>query len=326
MKRSLYGLAAATLAALTFSTTVTTAQDASAWPERPVEVIVAYGAGGGTDRLSRILTEYFSAAAGQPFVVQNKPGAGGTIGAAEAARSDGDGYTMYMMAAGHTIAAAMNKELPYDAVSDFAGITQIAELPFVFAVRPDSDLKTIDDLVAKAKANPGDITFASVGVGSTQHFVGELLVSTADIELLHIPYQKTPEATAALLSGEVDVLVEVIGTMIGQVQAGDLRALAVTTGTRHPGLPDVPTVKESGLDYEVAGWYGISFPAGTPDAFIEKANALIAEVVAQDEVKQRLLESGLVVKTSSPSDFQTFLADEVATWNGVREKAGIPQR
>ena len=203
MNRSLIGLAAGALAALTFSSTITSAQDAAAWPERPVEVIVAYGAGGGTDRLSRILTEYFSAAAGQPFVVQNKSGAGGTIGVAEAARSVGDGYTMYMMAAGHTIAAAMNKELPYDAVDDFAGITQIAELPFVFVFRPGFDLNNIDDLIAKAKANPGDITFASVGVGSTQNFVGELLVSTADIELLHIPYQKTPEATAALLSAKL---------------------------------------------------------------------------------------------------------------------------
>jgi tripartite-type tricarboxylate transporter receptor subunit TctC len=318
------GLWAGALGAL--SVVAASAQDASNWPSSPVDVIVAYGAGGGTDSLSRILTEYFSQEAGQPFVVQNKPGAGGTIGAAEAARATPDGNTMYMMAAGHSIAAAMNASLPYDPVNDYAGITQIAELPFIFVVRPDTEFSTIPELIARAKANPGDLTFASVGVGSTQHFVAELLMSTADIDMLHIPYQKTPEALAALLSGEVDILVEVIGTMIGQVQAGDIKALGITTAGRHPALPDVATVSEAGYDYEVAGWYGISFPAGTSPEIVAKANELIARVVANNEVKARLLESGLVVKTSTPAEFQTFLADEVTTWNSARETAGIPQR
>lgn len=316
-------LAAGAVAATGLTGSTALAQD---WPAGPIEVIVAYGAGGGTDRVSRVLTEYFAAEAGQPFVVQNKPGAGGTIGANEAAKSDPDGNTMYMMAAGHTIAAAVYADLPYDAVGDFAGITQIAELPFVFVVRPDADISSITDLVEAAKADPGGLTFASVGVGSTQHFVGELLTSTAEIDMLHIPYQKTPEALAALLSGEVDVLVEVIGTMLGQVQSGDVRALAVTTGTRHPALPDVATVSEAGYDYEVAGWYGISFPAGTSSELVEKANTLISSVVESDEVKNRLLEQGLVVRTRTPAEFQAFLGDQVATWSSVREQAGIEQR
>lgn len=321
MLRSIF--AAGAVAAFGLTGTVATAQE---WPAGPVNVIVAYGAGGGTDRLSRVLTEYFAAEAGQPFVVQNKPGAGGTIGANEAAKSDPDGNTIYMMAAGHTIAAAVYADLPYDAVEDFAGITQIAELPFVFVVRPDTEISSISELVAAAQADPGALTFASVGVGSTQHFVGELLTSTADIDMLHIPYQKTPEALAALLSGEVDVLVEVIGTMLGQVQSGDVKALAVTTGTRHPALPDVATVSEAGYDYEVAGWYGISFPAGTPETVVNAANALISEVVESEEVTNRLLEQGLVVRTGTPAEFQSFLGDQVATWSSVREQAGIEQR
>lgn len=296
------------------------------WPERPVDLIVAFGAGGGTDTLARVLAEHLSAEIGQPVVVNNKPGAGGTLGAAYAAGSDPDGYHLYMMATGHAVGAAVYAELPYDPVSDFAGVAQIVEIPFVFVTRPDFAADTLDDLIAMAKENPGDLTFASVGVGSAQHFSAELMTETTGIDMLHIPYQRTPEALAALLSGEVDMLVEVVAPMIGQIQGGDIKALAVTTNDRHPNLPDVATVAESGYDFDVAGWNAVSFPVGTPADIVEAANAAFGAVLAKEEVQARLLELGYVVKLSSPAEFDAFLASEVARWNGVSDSVGIERR
>lgn len=296
------------------------------WPERPVELIVAFGAGGGTDTLARVLAEHLSEEIGQPVVVNNKPGAGGTLGAAYAAGADPDGYHLYMMATGHAVGAAVYAQLPYDPVSDFAGVTQVVEIPFVFLTRPDFAADTFDDLIAMAKDKPGDLTFASVGVGSAQHFSAELMTEVTGIDLLHIPYQRTPEALAALLSGEVDMLVEVVAPMIGQIKSGDLKALAVTTNDRHPNLPDVPAVAESGYDYDVAGWNAVSFPAGTPGEIVDAANAAFTAVLAKEAVQIRLLELGYVVKQSSPAELDAFLASEVARWNAVADNAGIARR
>jgi tripartite-type tricarboxylate transporter receptor subunit TctC len=296
------------------------------WPERPVDLVVAFGAGGGTDTVARILAEQLSADLGQPVVVNNKPGAGGTIGAGYVAAADADGYTSYIMATGHTIGAAVYANLPYDAAADFAGVSKIAEIPYIFVAGNDFEASTIEEMIALAKARPGDLTFASVGVGSSQHFAGELIKEVAGIDMLHIPYQNTPEALAALLSGEVDILVEVVAPMIGQVSGGDIKALGITTATRHPNLPDVGTVAEAGLDFEVAGWYGASFPAGTPAEIIARMNTALHNVLAQDAVRERLLASGFVVSTSTPEEFQAFLTEEVERWNAVRETAGIAQR
>jgi tripartite-type tricarboxylate transporter receptor subunit TctC len=300
---------------------------AADWPERPVHVIVAYGAGGGTDTLSRMVAEPLSKTLGQPVVIDNRPGAGGTIGADAAAKADPDGYTMYMMANGHTVAAAMYKELPYDPVGDYDAVSVVARMPLVVVSRPDFEASNLEELVALAKEKPGELTFASVGVGSSQHFAGALLAETLGIDVVHIPYQKTPEALAAVLSGEVDMLVEVLAPVVGQVQAGDIKALAVTSAKRHPALPDVGTVAEAGHDaYDVSTWYGLVFPEGTPEDIVAQANAALGEALADEALRSKALETGYIVEGSTPEEFGDQIASDVERWNKVRENAGIPQR
>jgi len=303
------------------------AAQAQSWPERPVSMIVAYGAGGGTDTLARIVADPLSRVIGQPVVVENRPGAGGTIGADAAAKASPDGHTLYMMANGHTVAGAMYASLPYDTVADFQGISEVASMPLVVIARPDFPANTFAELVELAKKQPGELDFASIGVGSSQHFAGALLAETAGIEMVHIPYQKTPEALAAVLSGEVDLLVEVLAPMLGQIASGEIKAITVTSAERHPKLPDVGTVAEAGYaDYDVATWYGIAMPSGAEAALVDKVSAAVQEALKDDAVTAKLVESGYVTGASSPADFTAKIASETERWRAVREKAGIETR
>ncbi|UYN99796.1 MAG: tripartite tricarboxylate transporter substrate binding protein [Devosia sp.] len=299
---------------------------AQAWPERPVNMIVAYGAGGGTDTLARIVADPLSRVVGQPVVVENRAGAGGTIGAAAAAQANADGYTLYMMANGHTVAGAMYASLPYDPVSDFQGISEVASMPLVVIARPDFEASTLEELIALSKERPGELNFASVGVGSSQHFAGELLAETAGIDMMHIPYQNTPEALAAVLSGEVDMLVEVLAPMLGQITSGDIKAIVATSAERHPKIPEVATVAEGGFaDFDVSTWYGIAVPAGTDAALVGEINAAVAEALKDEALIQQLGESGYIVQSSDPADFTAKIGSEVERWQQVRVNAGIDQ-
>ncbi|AEQ50389.1 tripartite tricarboxylate transporter substrate-binding protein [Pelagibacterium halotolerans] len=301
----------------------TSAQD---WPERPVNMIVAYGAGGGTDTLARIVADPLSRVVGQPVVVENRAGAGGTIGAAAAADADPDGYTLYMMANGHTVAGAMYASLPYDPVADFQGISEVASMPLVVIARPDFEADTLEELIALSQARPGELNFASVGVGSSQHFAGELLAETAGIDMMHIPYQNTPEALAAVLSGEVDMLVEVLAPMLGQITSGDIKALAVTSAQRHPKIPEVATVAEGGFDgFDVSTWYGIAVPAGTDAALAEQINAAVSEALEDEAMIAQLGETGYIVQSTDPASFTAKIGSEVERWQQVRVNAGIDQ-
>lgn len=305
----------------------TPAAAAEDWPQRPVSVIVAYGAGGGTDTLSRIVVEPLSDVAGQPVVVENRPGAGGTIGADAVAKADPDGYTLYMMANGHTVAGAMYASLPYDPANDFQGISEVASMPLVVVTRPDFEASTFEELAALAKEKPGELNFASVGVGSSQHFAGALLAESAGLDIVHIPYQKTPEALAAVLSGEVDILVEVLAPMIGQIRSGDVKALALTSADRHPQLPDLATVQELGVDgFDVSTWYGLAMPKGADPALVEKIAGVVSQALDNEALQNKLGETGYIVKASAPEDFTAKIGSEVARWQAVREKAGIAQR
>lgn len=299
---------------------------AQEWPERAVDMVVAYGAGGGTDTIARQLAEPLSEKLGQPVVVKNQAGAGGTIGAAAVAASDADGYTLYMMAAGHTVAAAMYKELPYDPAGDFVGVSGIATMPLVLITRPDSEIGTVDDLVSVAKADPGGLTIASVGVGSTQHLTAALIASELGIDLLEIPYAKTPEGLAAVMSGEVDMMVEVAATVIGQIGAGDLKGIGVTSPDRHPGIPDVGTFSEAGYDLDVSTWYGVAAPTGTDAAILAKASAAVAEAIQSEAFSTSLEDRGFILSPSSPDAFTEKFRSAIGTWQKVREDAGIEQR
>ncbi len=321
MKRAMF--AAAMAAGMIF----TSAAHAE-WPnDRPIRVLVGFGAGGGTDIVSRILAQSLSEVLKQSVVVENKTGAGGTIAAETVARADKDGYTALMTSPAHTVAAAMLKSIRYDTIKDFAPVSWVGDSCFVFVARKDFPADDIQGLVKLAKASPGKLNFGDVGVGSTQNFAGELLRQMAGIDVKHIPYSNTPGVITALLSGDIGYGVELAHAVKGQVQAGQLKLLAVGAPKRWPTLPNVPTVAESGVPgYAVIGWYGWLYPAGTPKEIVDKTNAAIKEVLLRPSVSEQLEKVGVVVHVSTPAEFGKHIEDEVAKWKSVREKAGIEQK
>jgi tripartite-type tricarboxylate transporter receptor subunit TctC len=298
------------------------------WPaDRPIHVIVGFGAGGGTDIVSRIIAQPLSELLKQSVIVENKVGAGGTLAAEFVARADKDGYTALMTSPAHTVSAVMLKAVRYEPVKDYAPVSWVADSAFVFVAKKDFPANDIKGLIALAKASPGKLNFADVGVGSTQNFAGELLRQMAEIDVKHIPYRNTPGVVAALLAGEVDYGVELAHAVRGQVQAGQLKLLAVGSPARWPTIPDTPTVAESGVPgYSVVGWYGWLYPAGTPPAIVDKTNAALKEVLSRPAIREQLEKVGAVVHLSTPAAFGQHIANEVAKWKSVREKAGIQQQ
>jgi tripartite-type tricarboxylate transporter receptor subunit TctC len=298
------------------------------WPaDQPIRVIVGFNAGGGTDIVSRIIAQPLGELLHQSVVVENKVGAGGTIAAELVARANKDGYTALMTSPAHTVAAAMLKSIRYDVVKDFADVSLVADSAFVFVARKDFPADDIKGLMALAKASPGKLNFADVGVGSTQNFAGELMRQMAGIDVKHIPYSSTPGVVTALLQGQVDYGVELAHAVQGQVQAGQVKLLAVGAPSRWPTIPNVPTVAESGIPgYAVTGWYGWMYPAGTSRAIIDKTNAALKQVLAMPAIRDQLAKVGAVVHVSTSAEFTKFVEDEVVKWKSVREKAGIEQK
>ena len=298
------------------------------WPQKNIRLIVPFGPGGGSDIIGRIIAQSLQERLGQPVVIENRPGAGGTLGNEAVARADKDGYTLGVMTAGQIIAAVMAKSLRYDAIKAFDPVAQVATAGLAIVTRPDFPASTARELVAQAKQNPGKISVASPGFGATQHFTGELFRQTAGINILHVPFRTTPEALAAVLGKQVDVLFDTISAVLGQVQSGQLKALAVTGKDRFPAVPDVPAAIESGLlpGYDVTTWYGFFAPSGTPPAVIAKLNTTINDILKEEVVRERLTKAGVVVKGSTPEAFGKFMAGELERWNKVREAANIPQQ
>jgi tripartite-type tricarboxylate transporter receptor subunit TctC len=322
MKRAIF---AAVLAGATLSAAASALAE---WPaDQPIRVIVGFNAGGGTDIVSRIIAQPLGELLHQSVVVENKVGAGGTIAAELVARANKDGYTALMTSPAHTVSAAMLKSIRYDAVRDFADVSLVADSAFVFVARKDFPADDIKGLTALAKTSPGKLNFADVGVGSTQNFAGELMRQMAGIDVKHIPYSSTPGVVTALLQGQVDYGVELAHAVQGQVQAGQLKLLAVGAPSRWPTIPNVPTVAESGIPgYVVTGWYGWMYPAGTSQAIVDKTNAALKEVLGQPAIREQLAKVGAVVHVSTPAEFAKFVEDEVVKWKSVREKAGIEQK
>src|SRR5713226_5657616 len=316
---------AGSAAALLGGTVDATAQE---WPQRTIRVIVAFGPGGGSDIVARIIAQSMQERLGQPVVIENRPGAAGTLGNEAVARAEKDGYTLGIMTAGQIIAAVMNKSLRYDTLTAFDPVSQVATAGLIILTRPDFPAANVRELIAVAKASPGKISFASPGFGATQHFTGELFRQTAGVDILHVPFRTSPEAIAAVLGRQVDVLFDTVSAVLGQVQSGQLKALAVTGKDRFPAVPDVPAAIESGLlpGYDVTTWYGVFAPAGTPPAVVAKLNATINAILAEETVRQQLTKAGVVVRGSTPDAFGKLLASEYARWNKVREAAGIAQQ
>ncbi|MBP7064145.1 tripartite tricarboxylate transporter substrate binding protein [Ferrovibrio sp.] len=297
------------------------------WPNRPVRMVVGFGAGGGTDIIARIIAQPLSEILGQPVVVENKPGAGGTIGADTVAKAPKDGSSIFMMNNGHAVSASLYKSLPYDSLKDFAPVSLVATMPLIITAGNNVAAGNIDALIKLARSQPGKVKFASVGVGSTQHFAGEVFRSLAGIDMRHVPYRGTPAAIAAVRGGEIDLLVEVAAPVIGQIKGGELKALAVTSAQRFPGLPDVPTVAEAGLPgYDVTTWYGLAFPAGTPAAIVTKMNGAVAQALAKDSVRKQVSDASFLPATSNPADFTNHIGAEIKRWGQVMQEAGVAQQ
>jgi tripartite-type tricarboxylate transporter receptor subunit TctC len=298
------------------------------WPQKNIRLIVPFGPGGGADIIGRIIAQSLQEKLGQPVVIENRPGAGGTLGNEAVARADKDGYTLGVMTAGQIIAAVMSKSPRYDTLKAFDPVSLVATAGLIIVTRPDFPANNVKELIAAAKASPGKLSFASPGFGATQHFTGELFRQTAGINILHVPFRTTPEAMSAVLGKQVDVLFDTVSAVLGQVQSGQLKALAVTGKDRFPAVPDVPAAIESGLlpGYDVTTWYGIFAPRDTPPAVIAKLNKVINESLGEDVVRQRLTKAGVVVQGSTPEAFGKHLASEFERWNAVREAAGILQQ
>jgi tripartite-type tricarboxylate transporter receptor subunit TctC len=298
------------------------------WPQKSIRIIVAFGPGGGADIIGRILADSLQAKLGKPVVIENKPGAGGIIGNEAVANAEPDGYTLGIMTAGQIIAAVTRKNMRYDTLTAFDPVGQIATASLLIVTRPDFPANNVKELVEAAKADPGKIVFASPGFAATQHFAGEMFKQAAKVNLLHVPFKSSPEAINATLGKHADVLFDTVSALIGHVQSGQLKALAVTGKDRFPAVPNVPTAVESGVlpAYDVTTWYGLFVPHGTPTPVIVKLNKTLNDGLADESVRQRMVAAGVVVKTSTPQVFGEFMAAEYKRWNAVREAAGIPQQ
>ena len=324
-KRFVASAVIAVMAMLALAATPVMAQD---YPQRPIHIIVSFGAGGGADIVARIIGQSMQDRLGQGVVIENKPGAGGTLGNDFVARAAPDGYTIGIMTAGQIIAAVLQKSLHYDTLTAFDSLGQVATASLLIVARPDFPANDVKDLIAAAKANPGKITFGSPGFGATQHLAGELFKQTAGIDFVHVPFRSSPEAISAVLSKQVDVIFDTVTAVIGQVQSGQLKALAVTGKDRFPAVSNVPTVIESGglPGYDVTTWYGFFAPHGTPPEIVAKLNKTLNDVIADDAARERLSKAGVIVQGSTPEAFGAFMAAEYARWEKVRVAAGIEKK
>ncbi len=298
------------------------------YPNRPIKVIVGFPPGGGTDVAARVVTTEMAKTLGQSILIENKPGAAGTIGAAEVARSAPDGYTLLVTPGGHAIFGAMFKSLPFHTVNSFDWISNIITIPFFIVVPANSEFKTLADVVAKAKAAPGTVTFGSSGPGSTHHLGIELLGSRAGVKFLHVPYRGDAPIVTALLGNEIQFSIVTPTQAIENVKAGKFRALAVTASSRDSRMPDVPTVDQAlGISgYDVRSWFAMAAPAGLPKPVLERLNAELRKAIAVPEVRERLIALGGDPAPGTPDEMRGRVARELATWTQTVDQAGIAKQ
>lgn len=314
-----------TLAAVTLGAAVAISAHAQDYPNKPVKLIVPYPAGGTTDIIARITADRLSQHFKQPFVVDNRPGASGAIGAMAVKQAAPDGYTLVMAtASSHGINSALNDKLPYDAVKDFAAITKVAMTPNVIAVHPSLPANNLQELLALARDKPGEINFGSTSAGGSPHMSGELLKMMADVDLLHVPYRGAGPMLTDLVGGQIMVGFDNLPSTMPFIRSDKVRALAVTTKERWPGAPDIPTVAESGVpDYEVTGWFGLLAPAQTPDKILNELQEAVVAMLESEEVKQQLLELGALGAANTPAVFAQEIASDVARWQKVVQTTGV---
>jgi tripartite-type tricarboxylate transporter receptor subunit TctC len=296
---------------------------AQAYPTRPVRLIVPFPPGGGTDILARLMGQWLSERLSQPFVIENRPGAGSNIGTEAAVRAPPDGYTLLMVGSSNAINATFYEKLNFNFIRDIAPVDSIIRAPFVMAVNPSFPARTIPEFIAYAKANPGQLNMASSGNGVSDHMSGELFKMMTGVDMVHVPYRGAAAAVSDMLGGQVQVMFASMPTSIAYIRAGKLHALAVTTSTRSQALPDIPTVGDYVPGYEASGWWGIGVPKNTPVAIIDKLNREINWALVDPKNKTRLADLGGTALAGSPADFGKLIAEETEKWGKVVKFAGI---
>lgn len=297
---------------------------ASAYPAKPITIVVGSAPGGSNDVFARAIAKRLQDAWAQSVVVDNKPSGGGVLANSVVARAAPDGYTLVVVSSTFTTGAAIRTNLPYDATKDLKPVAMLARGPMLVTVGKDSPLKSIQDLVAQAKAQPGKLNYGTSGAGSINHFATELFADAAGLRMTHIPYKGMGPATNDLLAGQIDVLVASAPSILGQVRGGRVRALAVTTAARSPVAPELPTLEEAGYKGSAADlWWGVLAPAGTPQAVVDKLNAELNKQVQSAEMKDFFLKEGAVPAAMKPADFATFIGEEIGRWKAVARKADI---
>jgi tripartite-type tricarboxylate transporter receptor subunit TctC len=303
----------------------------SAWPSKPVRIVVPFAAGGTTDILARALAPELQKAFGQPFIIDNKPGAGGNNGAAEVAKAAPDGYTLLMGTVGtHAINAALYPKMPFDHVKEFQPVTLVAGVPNVLVLNPASaqryGVNSVADLAKAAKANPGRMNMASSGNGTSIHLAGELFKTMTGTFMVHFPYRGSGPALIDLIGGNMDLMFDNLPSAMPHIKSGRLKALAVTSATRSAAMPELPTVAEAGgatlKGYEASSWFGLLAPAGTPMDTVNRVQQETAKALASPALKERLAAQGAIPSGNTPAEFAKFIADETAKWAKVVKASG----
>jgi tripartite-type tricarboxylate transporter receptor subunit TctC len=322
-KRSFKKLTFGAFALLSSGLFYTGLANAQAYPNRPVKVVVPFATGAASDTIARMISDRLSTALGQTFVVENRPGAGGTIANDAVAKAPADGYTLLISTAALPISAVMYKGLKYD-TSKFASVTVFTHSPLAFVANPSFPAKTVPEFIAYAKANPGKVNFGSLGQGTSHHVTGEKLKLEAGLDMAHVPYKGSGAAHTDVMAGQIQVMFDNLVALLPNIKSGKLRPLAVTSLKRHPLLPDVPSLSEAGVkDFEALAWFGLVAPPGTPKDVLTKLNAEVIKILALPEVRQRLVEGGSEVIGNSPEAADRFLQTEISRWGTVVKAANI---
>jgi tripartite-type tricarboxylate transporter receptor subunit TctC len=297
---------------------------AAAYPEQPIRLVVPFPPGGGADNLARTMMPRVEALLGQPIVIENRPGAGGNVGAEHVARAAPDGYTLLYGTNGtHAINAALYRQLRFDPQKDFVPVARLNAIPTLLIVGPQFEVASVADLIRLAKAQPGKINFASAGNGTTSHLAGEMFRTQAGIDIVHVPYRGGAAAATDLIGGQVQMMIEVAANALPLVRGGRVRALAVASAQRFPGAPEIPTVAESGLPgFDASAWDGIFAPAGTPRAVIERLNAAIREALAEPALVESLRRLGVQPVPGTPEDFARHVAASSEAWSAAVRASG----
>jgi len=300
---------------------------AQAFPSKPIRLVVPFGAGGVADLTARTVAQKLSESLGQPVLVDNRPGAGGVVAGDLVAKSDPDGHTLLLMSNGTAVSAGLFKSLPFDTLRDFAPVSTLGFFDIAIITQADSKFKTLGDLLAYARANPGKLNLGSINIGSTQNLAAELFKSSAGVDMQIVPFNGSPAVITALRGGQVDAAVEILAPVLPQINAKALRALAVTGAKRASVLPDVPTAKESGVaNFEAASWNAIAAPGKTPKSVIARLNKEITAALNSPDVKKRLADQNVAAQASTPEQATELLASEVKRWGDVIVRAKVPQQ